>query len=106
MPNREVPAVSLATRRGPNSVGPERNGVSLHQGNSEGGPRPTKRFAALLRFLAEVRQEMKDISFPGWREVRSTTIIVMGVVLALAAYVYVVDQICVRLLDQMLFRQR
>lgn len=63
----------------------------------------TKRFAALLRFLAEVRQEMKDVSFPVWREVRSTTIIVMAVVLALAAYVYVVDQICVRLLDQMLF---
>jgi preprotein translocase SecE subunit len=49
---------------------------------------------------------MKDVSFPSWREVRSTTIIVMAVVLALAAYVYVVDQICVRLLDQMLFRQR
>ena len=49
---------------------------------------------------------MKDVSFPGWPEVRSTTIIVMAVVLALAAYVYVVDQICVRLLDQMLFRQR
>jgi preprotein translocase SecE subunit len=78
----------------------------LYQDNSEGGPRATKRFAALLRFLAEVRQEMKDVSFPGWREVRSTTIIVMTVVLALAAYVYVVDQICVRLLDQMLFRQR
>jgi preprotein translocase SecE subunit len=78
----------------------------LYQGNSEGGPRGTGRFAALLRFLAEVRQEMKDVSFPSWREVRSTTIIVMAVVLALAAYVYVVDQICVRLLDQMLFRQR
>ncbi len=78
----------------------------MYQGNSEGGPRLTKRFAALLRFLAEVRQEMKDISFPVWREVRSTTIIVMAVVLALAAYVYIVDQICVRLLDQMLFRQR
>ena len=49
---------------------------------------------------------MKDVSFPSWREVRATTVIVMTVVLALAAYVYVVDQICVRLLDQMLFRQR
>lgn len=78
----------------------------MYQGNSEGGPRATKRFAALLRFLVEIRQEMKDVSFPVWREVRSTTIIVMTVVLALAAYVYVVDQICVRLLDQMLFRQR
>ncbi len=78
----------------------------MYQDNSEGGPRATKRFAALLRFLAEVRQELKDFSFPVWREVRSTTIIVMAVVLALAAYVYVVDQICVRLLDQMLFRQR
>ena len=65
-----------------------------------------KRFAALLEFLADVRQQMKEISFPAWREVRSTTVIVMVVVLAVAAYVYVVDQICVRLLDQMLFGGR
>ena len=63
-------------------------------------------FRGLLAYLANVRREMKDVSFPAWREIRSTTMTVMIVVLAVAAYVYVVDQICIRLLDQMLLQQR
>jgi preprotein translocase SecE subunit len=86
--------------------GPREEWCSLYPGNSEGERGVRKRFAALLEFFAEVRQQMKEISFPAWREVRSTTVIVMVVVLAVAAYVYVVDQICVRLLDQMLFGGR
>ena len=65
-----------------------------------------KWFTELLAYLADVRREMKDVSFPAWREIRSTTLTVMVVVLAVAAYVYVVDQICIRLLDQMLLQQR
>jgi preprotein translocase SecE subunit len=49
---------------------------------------------------------MKDTSWPDWREVRSTTIIVVIVVVILAAYVYGVDQICIRLIDHMLLRHR
>ncbi len=48
---------------------------------------------------------MKDVSWPAWAETRSTTITVLVFVLALAAYVYVVDQICVRLIDRYLLRQ-
>jgi len=57
-------------------------------------------------FLAEVRREMKDISWPAWREVRSTTITVLFFIFVVAAYVYVVDRICFRLIDQMLLRRR
>ena len=78
----------------------------MYEDNSEGAPRIRKWFTELLAYLADVRREMKDVSFPAWREIRSTTITVMIVVLAVAAYVYVVDQICIRLLDQMLLQQR
>src|SRR5882762_9432675 len=57
-------------------------------------------------FLAEVRREMKDISWPDWREVRFTTITVLFFIFVVATYVYVVDRICLRLIDQMLLRQR
>ena len=78
----------------------------MYEDNSEGAPRIRKWFTGLLAYLADVRREMKDVSFPAWREIRSTTITVMIIVLAVAAYVYVVDQICIRLLDQMLLQQR
>jgi preprotein translocase SecE subunit len=78
----------------------------LYQDNSEGAARIRKWFTALLAYLSDVRREIKDVSFPAWREIRSTTITVMIVVLAVAAYVYVVDQICIRLLDQMFLQQR
>lgn len=60
----------------------------------------------LLTYLADVRREMKDVSFPDSRQVRSTTTTVMIVVLVVAAYVYAVDQICVRFIDQQLLHQR
>jgi len=77
----------------------------LYQGNSE-GPKAAHWFSAMRAFLAEVRREMKDISWPDWREVRSTTITVLFLIFVVATYVYVVDRICLRLIDQMLLRQR
>jgi len=77
----------------------------LYEDYSRRAPKVRKWFTALLAYLADVRREMKDVSFPAWPEIRSTTITVMMVVLAIAAYVYVVDEICVRLLDQMLLRR-
>jgi preprotein translocase SecE subunit len=77
----------------------------LHEDDAIAAPRVRKWFTALLAYLAEVRREIKDVSFPAWPEIRSTTITVIIVVLAVAAYVYVIDEICLRLLDQMLLRQ-
>ena len=61
--------------------------------------------AKITIFLAEVKQEMRTVSFLTWRQVRSSTAVVIIVIVALAAYLFVVDQICSRLLDQMLFRR-
>jgi preprotein translocase SecE subunit len=95
--------IALANR--PEYIGLKRSGVSLHQDNAE-GRKVTRWFAAMRRFLAEIRLEINDVSWPAWREVRYTTIIVVSFLLALAAYVYVVDRMCFRLIDQMLLRQR
>jgi preprotein translocase SecE subunit len=44
---------------------------------------------------------MKMVSRPTWREVRTTTGVVIIVVFALGVYLYVVDLIFYRLIDQM-----
>ncbi len=76
----------------------------MYQGNGEGS-KVTQWFVRVRKYLSEVRRELKDVSWPAWAEVRSTTITVVVFVLALAAYVYVVDQMCLRLIDRFLLRQ-
>lgn len=76
----------------------------MYQGNGEGS-KVTQWFVRVRNYLDEGRREMKDVSWPAWAETRSTTITVVVFVLALAAYVYVVDQICVRLIDRFLLHQ-
>lgn len=62
-------------------------------------------FAKARVFLAEVREELKMVVFPTWREVCSMSAIVMLVIFLLASYIYVVDQICHWLLDPLLFHR-
>jgi len=59
----------------------------LYQNNDK-GPKERTWVAAARTFLVEVGREMKDISWPDWREVRSTAVIVVIVVVVIAAYVY------------------
>ena len=77
----------------------------MHQDNPESA-KVTKWFAAGRAFLAEVKQEMKNISWPAWQELRSTTLTIVLFLSAMAVYVYVVDRICLRLIDQLLLRHR
>jgi SecE/Sec61-gamma subunits of protein translocation complex len=49
-----------------------------------------RRLRALLTYLADVRKEMKDVSFPDWRQVLSTTIAV-AIVGLVACYLYVLS---------------
>ena len=67
--------------------------------------RPT-RLAKIRVFLAEVKQEWKMISFPTGQEVRERVIIVLVVIFVLSAYIFVVDQLCKRYLDPMMFPWR
>ena len=57
-------------------------------------------------FFSEIMQELKMVCFPTWREVRSTTTIVLIVIFILGAYIFVVDQLCERYLDPVMFRRR
>lgn len=74
--------------------------------NDDKGPKERTWVAAARTFLVEVGREMKDISWPDWREVRSTAVIVVIVVVVIAAYVYGVNQICIRVIDHMLLRHQ
>ena len=76
----------------------------MYQGNGE-APKATQWFAGIRNYLSEVRREIKDVSWPAWAEIRSTTITVVVFVLALAAYAYVIDQMCVRVIERMLLHQ-
>lgn len=55
-------------------------------------------------FLAEVKQEMKMVSWPMWSEVRSSVAIVLIFVFLLSVYIYVVDQVCEQLREWIMSR--
>ena len=44
-------------------------------------------------YLQEVQMEMKRVTWPNWKQVRATTLVVIVSVFAFAAYFYVVDLI-------------
>ena len=47
----------------------------------------------LVEFLGKVQQEMKLVHYPNWREVRSTTLVVIAFVSLFAAYLRVLEWI-------------
>lgn len=49
--------------------------------------------ARLKDYLEDLRTEMRRVTWPSWKQVRATTIVVILAVFAFAAYFYVVDQI-------------
>ncbi len=44
-------------------------------------------------YVEDLRTEMRRVTWPSWKQVRATTIVVILAVFAFAAYFYVVDQI-------------
>ena len=42
-------------------------------------------------YIQELQAEMRRVSWPSWKQVRATTIVVIVAVFAFAAYLYVVD---------------
>lgn len=62
--------------------------------------------AQIRIFLVEVKQELKMISFPTRQEVRERVIIVLVVIFVLSGYIFMVDQLCKRYLDPMMFQRR
>lgn len=42
-------------------------------------------------YIQELQAEMRRVSWPSWKQVRATTIVVIVAVFAFAAYFYVID---------------
>lgn len=59
-------------------------------------------FTRSMDFLKDVRSEMRKVVTPSWKEVRSTTTVVIVTVFAFAAFFYVVDGILGRTVQAML----
>lgn len=44
-------------------------------------------------YFEELQQEMRRVTWPSWKQVRATTVVVIFAVFAFAAYFFVVDMI-------------
>ena len=66
--------------------------------------KPLTWMARVRAFLREVWQELKMVTFPPWPEVRASALTVLIVIFLLGAYVILIDQLCQRYLDPLIFR--
>ena len=53
-------------------------------------------------YVEDLQTEMRRVSWPSWKQVRSTTIVVIGAVFAFAAYFFVVDKIVASGIDKLI----
>ena len=52
-----------------------------------------------VQFLSDVRSEMRKVVTPSWKEVKSTTTVVIIAVFIFGLYFFVVDSICSRVME-------
>ena len=57
--------------------------------------------AQTKNYFEELQQEMRRVTWPTWKQVRATTIVVIVAVFAFALYFFVVDELVARLIDKM-----
>ena len=96
--NPDTSMVPPAPRSARFGEGPEGRPARRERGLS--GPR-TSAFGRLAQFLRDVRAEMRRVSWPGFLEVRNTTIITLVAVIFFAVYLFLVDRIWSFLLTQL-----
>lgn len=59
-----------------------------------------KDFSSRIRgFYVDVRSEMKKVTRPGWKEVRSTTLVVLVTVAVFGIFFYFTDMLFSRVVD-------
>ena len=51
------------------------------------------------QFLSDVRAEMRKVVTPAWKEVKTTTTVVIIAVFIFGAFFFVVDSICSRVME-------
>ena len=47
----------------------------------------------LKDYVQDLRQEMRHVTWPSWKQVRATTLVVIAAVFGFAGYFFVVDQL-------------
>jgi len=52
-----------------------------------------KSFLSKIEFIKDTRKELNNVSWPGWREVRGTTIVVIVSVFFFGFFLFLVDQV-------------
>jgi preprotein translocase subunit SecE len=63
-----------------------------------------KQFPARTKgFFSDVRNEMRKVTFPNFKEVRATTIVVIITVFVFALYFWVIDLVLNQALDKWVF---
>ena len=55
----------------------------------------------LKNYYEELQTEMKRVTWPSWKQVRATTIVVIIAVFAFAAYFAVIDEIFLSLINKL-----
>ena len=55
----------------------------------------------LKSYVEELQTEMRRVTWPTWKQVRATTIVVIIAVFAFAAYFAVIDEIFLSLIDKL-----
>jgi len=51
-------------------------------------------------YVQDLRNEMRRVSWPNWKQVRATTLVVIVAVFLFAAYFFVVDALVSRLINR------
>jgi preprotein translocase subunit SecE len=49
--------------------------------------------AQTKNYVEELQQEMRRVTWPSWKQVRATTVVVIVAVFAFAAYFFVIDEL-------------
>ena len=57
--------------------------------------------AGVKNYFEELQTEMRRVTWPSWKQVRATTIVVIIAVFAFAAYFAVIDQIFLSLINKL-----
>jgi preprotein translocase SecE subunit len=88
------------------TAGPEKDAYSVSTVDLQEPEerKPLTWLARVTAFLKEVRHELKMVSFPTWPEVRASALTVLLVIFLLYAFVFLVDQLCERYLEPLMFR--
>jgi preprotein translocase subunit SecE len=65
--------------------------AQVEQGSNSFGQRAASLPARIKNYIDDLRLEMHRVTWPTWKQVRATTVVVILAVFAFAAYFFVVD---------------